>query len=199
MICEVCKDRGIVEIGAGNGQWARAITDYYVSHMSGNAATNNTSQQQRPPNFEFVMAFDDFSSLPLSPAIYHSGTKPAHDHFYPNIRKATYDTALSSLDVQNRVLLLVYPPPGPLASLTVKKYTSRRWNDTVIYVGEGRDGANADHSFFSMLEDESWILLHVMDLPPSVGYKGYEKLYVFKKIHSSPPQDDFNQVLKYRN
>lgn len=202
MIYDISKDRGIVEIGAGNGQWARAVTDYYIQQKS------NDRRQQRPPNFEFVMAFDDYSSLPLSPAIYHRGTKPARDHFYPNVRQANYERALSSMDTQNRVLLLVFPPPGPLARLTVQKYTSRfggKWNDIVIYVGEGIGGVNADESFFSMFEDGSWVLLHCIDLPSSVGGKGYEKLFVFQRCSTvldssiSPDDLDMNQVLKYNN
>ena len=160
------------------------------------------------PNFEFVLAYDDYSSLPLSPVIYHKGTIPAHKHFYSNVRKADYKTALLSMDTRNRVLLLVFPPSGPMAREAVQQYISwsRMGNDTVVYVGEGRGGANADESFFSMLEDGPWALLHCLDLPTCVGGKGYEKLFVFQRC--SPKQNDAdeqergelkaNRVLQYK-
>eukprot|EP00540_Astrosyne_radiata_P006207 CAMPEP_0116857480 /NCGR_PEP_ID=MMETSP0418-20121206/20572_1 /TAXON_ID=1158023 /ORGANISM="Astrosyne radiata, Strain 13vi08-1A" /LENGTH=78 /DNA_ID=CAMNT_0004491159 /DNA_START=114 /DNA_END=350 /DNA_ORIENTATION=+ len=52
-------------------------------------------------------------------------------------------------------------------------------NDTIVYVGEGRGGANANDAFFDYLEQEGWILMKILNVkaPP----KGYEQLYLLKK------------------
>jgi hypothetical protein len=66
-LVDLAETRGIVEIGAGHGQWARALTDYY-----------NLVVDNRPKAFEFVLAFDDMTQLPLSTNVYHKYTQPAH-------------------------------------------------------------------------------------------------------------------------
>lgn len=153
-------------------------------------------------DWEFSLASDSMEQLPLSPMIYHKNTLPAHKYFYNKVRN------LSNIDAvresRGRALLLVYPPPGPMAIETVKAYlnASSRYhgvlkNDTVVYVGEGRGGANADDSFFDFFlscqnstssDDDSevkgdqheWVLEKVMNVRTSPGDKGYEKLFVFR-------------------
>ena len=170
--------RGIIEIGAGNGQWARALSNHHKKIQ-----TNNQEKLQ----FEFVMAYDDMSSLPLSPRIYHSKTKPAHDNFYANVRKSNHTQALQSWESRGRVLLIVFPPPGPMAVETAREYVrlDEERNDTVVYVGEGRGGANADEEFFSFFESGEWVLDTVLQVGRDVDGltgKGFEKLFCFKRI-----------------
>ena len=129
--------RGFVEIGAGNGQWARALTERYSE--SGMSDDNSRA-------FDFVLAYDDMSELPLSPEIYHEHTQPAHDYFYSRVHKCeSIESVFRQWSCRGRVLLLVYPSPGSMAISAVKAYAELGpENDTVVYVGEGRGGANAN-------------------------------------------------------
>lgn len=172
-LVEIGQNRGIVEIGAGNGQWARALHDRYQ---------NTTLNTKHKKSFDFIMAFDNMSQLPLNPKIYHKKTQPHHDFFYEKVQKC--DTELSVLKhfvCRGRILLLVYPSPGDMAHQAIQTYaeTSDR-NDTVVYVGEGRGGANANDAFFDYLESGDWVLLETHAVLP-FGDKGYEKAFIFVK------------------
>lgn len=57
-------------------------------------------------------------------------------------------------------------------------------NDTVVYVGEGRGGANGNESLFDFFENGEWVLLQVLNVQPSPGGKGFEKMYVLQRRHS---------------
>lgn len=195
-IVEVAGDeRGIVEIGAGNGQWARALTDRHIG-ITG----KERQRKKKKKSFDFVLAYDDMSALPLNPQIYHKRTKPHHDYFYDEVRPCGSDDLASVLrrwECRGRVLLLVYPsPPSPqhggkkrcMSADALGAYVDASpLNDTVVYVGEGRGGANAGDGFFDILEgggrgsDDAWVLLSVLPVKP-FGSKGYEKMYVFKRI-----------------
>jgi hypothetical protein len=80
-----------------------------------------------------------------------------------------------------------------MAVETVEAYANANSkNDTVVFVGEGRGGANANDELFDYLlgrDGESnttikkqWALMKVMDVRPSPGGKGYEKLFVFQRV-----------------
>merc|ERR1719232_200067 len=58
--------RGIIEVGAGNGQWARALSDRY------NESRGDCGESYKP--WDFVLAYDNMEQLPLSPRIYHQNT-----------------------------------------------------------------------------------------------------------------------------
>jgi len=187
--------RGLIEVGTGNGQWARALTDYYT-----------IKQKQQSPNtstktFEFVKAYDNMEQLPLSPKIYHKQTLPANKYFYDKVQRSTHIDSVQK-NARGRVLLLVYPPPGPMALETVEAYVNAspgyrgsQQNDTVIYVGEGRGGANANDAFFDYLlgcngatqennddtKKSGWVLEKVMNVNKSPGGKGYEKMFIFRR------------------
>ena len=71
-------------------------------------------------------------------------------------------------------------------------YRGSQQNETVVYVGEGRGGANANDAFFDYLlgcnneedgnkEGSGWILEKVMNVQKSPGGKGYEKMFIFKR------------------
>jgi len=55
-------------------------------------------------------------------------------------------------------------------------------NDTLIYVGEGRGGANGDEALFDFLENGEWALADVLEVLRPPGDKGCEKLYVLHKM-----------------
>lgn len=172
-LVDLAETRGIVEIGAGHGQWARALTDYY-----------NLVVDNRPKAFEFVLAFDDMTQLPLSTNVYHKYTQPAHDYFFSKVQQCTdVSSVLRRWACRGRVLMLVYPPPGIMALETIKSYVDiGPENDVVVYVGEGRGGSTANDELFDYLESGEWALLDISDVQTQPGGKGYEKLFIFQRI-----------------
>ena len=108
--------------------------------------------------------------------------------------------------------MLVYPPPGDMALEVVKQYSKFEGNDIVIYVGEGRGGANANQEFFDYFLNESdnggasidevdnknynsdgngasngtkykWCVLETIDVEDVLGGgKGFEMMFVLKKV-----------------
>lgn len=185
-LVEYCDSRGIVEVGAGHGQWARALSEAYDHRDEEGVAPNTrTTKTRGRRQFDFVLAYDDNSNLPLNTHIYNQYTQPHHDYFgNVKIVEGNKMTAiLHSWACRGRTLLLVYPPPGPMALEVVRTYIDTApENDTIIYVGEGRGGANADAAFFDMLENGEWVLVDVMEVLRPPGDKGYEKLFVLQKV-----------------
>jgi len=181
--------RGIVEVGAGNGQWARALSDHY-------RALNNSDGPSK--SWNFILAYDNMKQLPLSPKVYHKNTLPANKYFFDVKRSASHIDAVQSS--RGRALLLVYPPPRTMAIETMQAYVdaspgyhnASHTNDTIVYVGEGRGGANANDAFFDYFlgcndsnnedtEKIQWVLEKVMNVQFSPGGKGYEKMFVFRR------------------
>jgi len=182
-ILKIARSRGIVEIGAGHGQWARALNEAYSSST---ATTTTTSSGKGRKQFDFVLAYDDNSNLPLNTHIYNPYTKPHHEYF-GTVRKLENRTqmvkVLQSWTCRGRILLLVYPPPNDMATHVVSAYVNAapEDNDTVIFVGEGRGGANGDDSLFDYFENGEWELLKEMNVRRPPGDKGYEKLFVLRR------------------
>lgn len=163
IVKEVYDRPGVVEIGAGNGQWAR---------------------QLREAHGVDVVAFDSMQALPLQGPAYGPHTEAYQRYFYSNVLVGD-ESVFARTDLRNvltgRALLLVFPDPGDMAVKCLRSYTaSHPSNDLVIYVGEGRGGANGDSALFDWLESGEWFLVDTMPLQP-VGSKGYERLFVFKK------------------
>ncbi|KAL7519464.1 hypothetical protein ACHAWX_004550 [Stephanocyclus meneghinianus] len=193
-LMELGRERGFVEVGAGNGQWARALTDCHVGYCQRNANQTSYDSSNSSSSWEFVQAYDNMKDLPLSPKIYHSKTIPAHRHFYPNVKYcASHTDVVKGYSSQGRVLLLVFPPPGPMAIETIQAYVNaRKENDTVVYIGEGRGGANGNSELFDYFlgkpygelnaVTEQWVLLKIMDVRTCPGGKGYEKMFVFRRL-----------------
>jgi len=194
-LIDTYSSRGIIEVGAGNGQWARALSDHYKENQK-HQSPNSTTKA-----FEFILAHDNMKQLPLSPKIYHKQTLPANKYFYDKVQRLTHIDSVQK-NARGRVLLLVYPPPGSMALETVQAYVNAspgyrgsQQNDAVVYVGEGRGGANANDAFFDYLlgcnevtpesEDDTkksgWVLEKVMNVNKSPGGKGYEKMFIFKR------------------
>jgi hypothetical protein len=183
VLLELGQDRGLVEMGAGQGQWARALTD---RHFKLQDSSLSSIKQKQTKHFEFVLAYDNKSALPLNPEIYHNKTLPYQQHFYDKVQDCSNDTTFQSIfrswECRGRVLLLVYPGPDDMAVNALKAYTEAdaRFNDTLVFVGEGRGGANANDAFFDRLESGDWVLETI--LPVRVfGTKGYERMFVFKR------------------
>jgi hypothetical protein len=191
---ELGRERGFVEVGAGNGQWARALTDCHVGYCRRNVNRTSYDSSNSSSSWEFVQAYDNMKELPLSPKIYHSKTIPAHRHFYSNVKYcASHTDVVQGSASQGRVLLLVFPPPGPMAIETIHAYVNaRKENDTVVYIGEGRGGANGNSELFDYFlgkpygeqnaVTEKWVLLKIMDVRTCPGGKGYEKMFVFQRL-----------------
>ena len=173
-LLELDATRGFVEIGAGNGQWARVLNDRFRE--------TEYAAQQKKRNFEFCLAYDNMSQLPLNPDIYHKHTQPYHDYFYSNVQPCeSISNTLMHWRCRGRILLLVYPSPDDMAVTAIQEYAQiSTLNDTVVYVGEGRGGANANGTFFDYLENGEWILWQILPVK-SFGTKGFEKLYIFKR------------------
>jgi hypothetical protein len=131
----------LVEIGAGAGQWARALTSLGAD----------------------IAAYDDGFEIPQ--AVRGLSTEYV---------KPGGVNALREESSQGRALLLVYPPPGPMASEALRVYCGK----VLLYVGEGRGGYNADNTFFDALEAR-WRVKAVLKLAPFRG--GFEKLYLLKR------------------
>lgn len=173
-LLELGATRGFVEIGAGNGQWARILNDRYNE--------SEYAQHQKKRAFEFCLAYDNMSQLPLNPDYYHKHTQPYHDYFYSNVLPCeSIPNTLMHWQCRGRVLLLVYPSLDDMAVTAIQEYARvSTLNDTVVYVGEGRGGANANDAFFDYLENGEWIFCKILPVK-SYGTKGYEKLYVLKR------------------
>ena len=175
--------RGLVEVGAGNGQWARALNDRYkVKNI----------QQSDDRSWDFVLAYDTMEELPLSPKIYNNKTMPYRDHFYDHVHRCkSHEDVVRNFTSRGRVLLLVYPSPGSWPLETLKAYidatagTSDAVNDKVVFVGEGRLGANCNNEFFDYLLNGGWIIEKIMDVKGSPGGKGFERMYVLTKVPSN--------------
>ena len=169
-------DRPIMDIGAGNGQWARALSD------------RAKELTRRDDIFDFVVAYDDFTSVPLNTEIYHKLTKPAHDFFF-DVKKMDGVDAVRLVKNRGRILLMVYPSPGPFAVNVLKAYSKHAENDLFVFVGEGIGGANGNHELFDYLRqiDENgyaWVILEMIPVPSikEAGTKGFEKVFIFQKV-----------------
>lgn len=178
---ELGKDRGLVEIGAGNGQWARALTEHYDKKIP--AVLKQAKKKKKM--FDFVLAYDDQSDLPLDQQIFNKQTKIHHTYFFHQVQPCdpnNFSNTLRQWECRGRMLMLIYPPPGSMALDAAQQYASasEEMNDTVIYVGEGRGGANANDDFFDYLESGGWTLMNMMKVK-SLGSKGYEHLYILKR------------------
>ena len=179
---ELGKDRGFVEIGAGHGQWARALMDADKSRREADGYDNNTNVHS-DKFFEFVLAYDTMEDLPLNTNVYHAYTKPAREYFYDRVRKMeTTEATLRQWSCRGRILLLVYPSPGSMALDTIKAYVAMgEENDMVVYVGEGRGGCNANDELFEYFEsNQEWILLDVLPGVAQPGGKGFENMYILQ-------------------
>ena len=183
-VVDLCESRGMVEIGAGHGQWARALSETYESRHSDTNESTAGKLDKKKKKFDFCLAYDDMSNLPLNTHIYNPYTKPHHDYFgtVRKLERHNLPRLLQSWSCRGRVLLLVYPPQGGMAIDIVQHYVNGApENDTIIFVGEGRGGANGSDELFDFFENGQWVLLNVMDVQRPPGDKGYEKMFILQR------------------
>ena len=172
-----CKDKGIIEIGAGNGQWAKKLQDDYKVDV---IAVDN--MQNLPLNNSNLALFGKSA---ITNSQYVLNTVIQGDE---NIFKDVEFYKKYHLD--NRILMIIYPNPTKMALNCLQNYmdTANTNNTTnnnsnnpqyFIYVGEGRNGANGTNEFFDLLEYK-WNLIDTCTLPNN-NTNGYERLFIFKK------------------
>jgi hypothetical protein len=172
LVKSTSEKRGIVEIGVGFGQWARLLEDKYKLD---------------------IVVFDNMFSLPLDPRVHNTKTSGYAKYFYQgkvrfgDAQIFQNDQLKKLYQLDGRVLMIIFPDPGPMALECVQAYTrSHELNDTLIYVGEGRGGANGSAALFDELESvddkgrAKWLLQETCKLSP-FGDKGFERLFIFKK------------------
>lgn len=166
-----------------------------------------------------ILAFDSMTNLPTilsNPqennnfSIYfykslHKGTEKILD------RKIT-DYTHPEMNISKRALMIIYPDPNSqMAYNTLKKYSNNDTlilNDLFIYVGEGRNGANASKEFFDTLEGLNeegkrykWKLVYTCKLNPFGGNdnKGFERLFIFKRDLKKPKNNYLNNAINNNN
>ena len=94
--------RGYVELGAGHGQWARAIDEEHRRNLQ-LARVHKQQQQPMEPTAvmpppsprDFVLAYDDESRLPLDPNVYHPKTRP-HAAYFGTVHRLRRPTSSSA-------------------------------------------------------------------------------------------------------
>ena len=159
----------IVEVGAGDGQWAKALRAH--------------------ARLVDVVAFDDGTELPSRFGVdeARSGSRSSSSsgggsssssarHRQPVVTLGV-DGRAAAARHPDRALLLVAPPPGRAAAGWLAAYKG----NTVVFVGEGRGGANADEEFFATLE-RFFTLVRTAPLDPFPG--GCEKLWILQRKQS---------------
>eukprot|EP00977_Amphora_coffeiformis_P025631 scaffold20880_cov174-Amphora_coffeaeformis.AAC.6 len=215
-LVNLAEGRGLVEIGAGHGQWARALQDYRNQQYRMQQQQAQQTQQKPPPlphPQSLVRAYDDGSQLPLNPNVYRKGTVPYEQYFGTVFPCPDIASVLAQFENRHRILLLVYPPPdSDMAVNALQAYTAlyehhpddddsnHHPDPMLIYVGEGRGGANANEAFFQALATidnvtttankdgrtttthsyYAWYLIQILDGVPC-GTKGEEKVYIFQR------------------
>lgn len=150
----------LIEVGAGQGQWARAL--------------------RRRMHGADVLAFDDGSALPLVGS--ESSATAARAATEQGGVVLGVDGATAAAQHADRTLLLVAPPPGPQPARWLASFEARG-GERLVYVGEGRGGAHADAAFFAALEGR-WQLEQVLPLRPFPG--GAERMWCLHRRRDLP-------------
>ncbi|MEU6579559.1 hypothetical protein [Nocardia sp. NPDC046763] len=137
-ISDICRQGGLLEIGAGRGYWA-----YLISLLG----VDVKAFDSEPPDATFNVSFPD------SP-----GQKGV---WFPVGDLRDLANLYGTSDVSGRTLFLCWPPGwgDGMAIDSLKRFSSAGGN-SLIYVGELQGGKNATDEFFGALRDE-WELLAV--------------------------------------
>lgn len=139
----------------------------FVESMLSAAAAGHWERELRRAGTD-IIAFDDFSTI--SPASHNMVNNPV-------VGKVLEGNETMIMQHPKRTLFLCYPPGGPdgdMAAHSLKQYTGK-W---LVYIGEGRDGVNANSEFFDMLERD-WIVEQVQELDPYPMC--FERMYILRK------------------
>ena len=165
-LAEIAKHSPIVEMGAGKGQWQRALTERGAD----------------------VLAYDDRSAVPGTnepePTTFFSRTKApgrrrrgeafSSRDFFGVVRRGD-ERKLRSFWVRraDRTLLVVYPE-GDLLVKCPQNYDGA----VVLFVGEGRGGVNGSADVFDYVEKRFDV---EKSLPVRPFGDGHEKLWVLRR------------------
>lgn len=166
-LAEIAKHAPIVEMGAGRGQWQRALAERGVD----------------------VLAYDDRSAVPGTNEP-HPPDANANDRAWKRARREKWwgvtrrgdETKLRSFWVRRakRTLLVVYPE-GDLLVKCLENYDG----PVVLFVGEGRGGVNGSAATFDYVE-KRFDVENVVPVKPFGD--GHEKLWVLRRKRTSEEQ-----------
>lgn len=94
-------------------------------------------------------------------------------------RSVTSIEKIDALDAINKyqtdTLILIWPPIGNMAYDCLKLFKGKR----VVYVGEEKDGCNANYAFFDILEND-YELKDILEIPRWSGINDSVFLYIKK-------------------
>jgi hypothetical protein len=164
-LAEIAKHAPIVEMGAGRGQWQRALAERGVD----------------------VLAYDDRSAVPgtneplANDANDRASGRARRSSRGPTPRRGD-ETKLRSFWVRRaqRTLLVVYPE-GDLLVKCLENYDG----PVVLFVGEGRGGVNGSAATFDYVE-KRFDVENVVPVKPFGD--GHEKLWVLRRKRTSEEQ-----------
>ena len=155
-LAEIAKHAPIVEMGAGRGQWQRALAERGVD----------------------ILAYDDRSAVPGTNEPPHandraSGRARRSSHW--GVTRRGDETKLRSFWVRrvDRTLLVVYPE-GDLLVKCLQNYDG----PVVLFVGEGRGGVNGAAETFDYVEKRFDV---EKAIPVAPFGDGHEKLWVLRR------------------
>jgi len=186
---------GVVELGAGSGKWANALrlrgcdvrafdNMSFLPESKGEPAAEGRGGGNKANNNKDNKKVQSETALLAQKA----GVELGDEKVFTEKSSTTYFGLKRGNNLNNRSLLLVYPPCGDMAVKVLREYQG----DTLIYIGEGRGGVNANADFFDVLENRikfkkrkgdqergEWNLVHSEYLIPFPG--GFEKMFVFRR------------------
>jgi len=162
-LAEIAKHAPIVEMGAGRGQWQRALAERGVD----------------------ILAYDDRSAVPGTnepPRANDRASGRARRSSHWGVTRRGDETKLRSFWVRRaqRTLLVVYPE-GDLLVKCLENYDG----PVVLFVGEGRGGVNGSAATFDYVE-KRFDVENVVPVKPFGD--GHEKLWVLRRKRTSEEQ-----------
>ncbi len=163
--------KGIVEIGAGKGYWAKLLRARQVDIL----AYDNWDRDRRAIEYdtklkpeERVHPLNERNVLPG--ALYQPFT-------WTEVLTGTYEV-LKSRDVSWRTAMFCWPEMSREPALGLRAF-EKAGGQTFIYRGEGKGGCNADNMFFALLHSH-WESVQLVHIPQYDGIHDY--LEVFRVV-----------------
>ena len=134
-ILKVLDGRPVVEIGAGNGYWAWLLSQAGIQVHAYDVAPVHHEKSwfqhhDHNDHVGHISGFEDFE----------------HEEFFP-VRQGGAEKVAEH---PGSVLFLCWPTMSEFAAESVKAFQG----DTVVYIGEGQSGCNADSEFFWLMEGD---------------------------------------------
>jgi hypothetical protein len=154
------KANGCVKI---NNECIQAIKDLKMNIVEYGAGVGHWAKALSQQGKLDVKAFDNMEFLPI----------PDEEKQFP-VEKTKDANVLRQYG--NRALLLVYPPPGPMALTALEAHNGK----VLIYCGEGRGGANANDDFFDRLESQFKVIKTVTEFE-RFGTMSFERMWIMTR------------------